>query len=64
MSVGRANGGGALLLNSLFSSVRVDRRNDDNPGLIDQLGKRNSERTITDMAESYTVFTGTGYSTD
>ena len=49
MSVGQALSGGALLLNSLFSSIWVDGGHDDNPGLIDQLGEGNGEGTITVM---------------
>lgn len=39
MSVGQALGRFALLLNSLFSSVRVYRRNNEYASLIDQLEK-------------------------
>lgn len=53
MRVAQALGGGALLLNSQFSSIWVDRGHDDNPGLIDQLVKINGEETITDIAELY-----------
>lgn len=43
MSIGQALDGGALLLNSLLSSIWVDGRHDDNPGLINQLAKGNRE---------------------
>lgn len=43
MSIGQALGGGALLLNGLFSPIRVDGGHDDNPSLIDKLGKGNRE---------------------
>lgn len=43
MSIGQALGGGALLLNRLFSPIRVDGGHDDNPSLIDKLGKGNGE---------------------
>lgn len=39
MSVVRALGRFALLLNSLFSSVRVYRRNNEYASLVDQLEK-------------------------
>lgn len=39
INISKAFGGVALLLNSPFSSVWVNRGYDENPGLIDQLGK-------------------------
>lgn len=37
MSISKALGGCALLLNSLFSSIWIDQGHDDNPGLVDEL---------------------------
>lgn len=61
MSIAQALGGGALLLNSLLSSIRVDGGHNDDTGLIDQLGVGNGEGIITGMGDTNTVSTGTGF---
>lgn len=60
MSIAQALCGGALLLHSLFSSIRVDGGHNDDPSLIDQLWKGNGGGPITDRAEQYTAFTRMG----